>query len=128
MDSAAKKADRSMRVVDLELALSEKTRLHEEELQQLRQASNVERANLLVELHTACRYIFRMAVVAQQAGAVAPPFYGQMQIFVDANAINPQRLPLLQSAQVAPVVAVSVTVAAVPAAAEDNGGDVEDEP
>ena len=96
VDTAVKRADRSMRVVDLELALSEKTRLHQEELLQLRQASNVERVNLLVELQTACQYIFRMAVVAQQAGAAAPPFYGQTQIFVDANAINPQRLPLLQ--------------------------------
>ena len=33
MDSVAKKAHRSVRVADLELALSEKTRLHEEELQ-----------------------------------------------------------------------------------------------
>ena len=48
MDTAATKANRSVRVADLELALSEKTRLHEEELQQLRRASNVERANLLV--------------------------------------------------------------------------------
>ena len=55
MDSAAKKAHRSVRMADLELALSEKTRLHEEELQQLRRASNVERANLLVELRTACQ-------------------------------------------------------------------------
>ena len=33
VDGAVKRADRSMRVADLELALSEKTRLHEVELQ-----------------------------------------------------------------------------------------------
>ena len=70
-----------------------------------------------------------MVAVAQQAGAAAPPFYGQMQIFVDANAINPQRLPLLRPAQAAPAVpAPAAAAAAVPAAADDDGGDVEDEP
>ena len=67
-----------------------------------------------------------MAAVARQAGAATPPFYGQMQIFLDTNAVNPQRLPILRPAQAAP--AVPAPAAAVPAAAEDDGGDVEDEP
>ena len=69
-----------------------------------------------------------MVAVAQQAGAAAPPFYGQLQIFVDANAVNPQRLPLLQPIQVAPAVAVPAAVAVPVATADDDGGDVEDEP
>ena len=92
----------------------------------MRRASNVERANLLVELRTACQYVYQMAAVARRAGAAAPPFYGQMQIFLDTNAVNPQPLPILRPAQAAP--AVPAPAAAVPAAAEDDGGDVEDEP
>ena len=89
----------------------------------------MERANLLVELRTACQYIYQMAAVARQAGAAAPPFYGRMQIFLDTNAVNPQRLPILRPAQVAPAVpAPAAAAAAVPAVADEDGGDVEDEP
>ena len=126
MDSAAERANRSVRVADLERALSDQTRQHEEELQQLRRASNVEQANLLVELRTACRYVYQMAAVAQQAGAATPPFYGRMQIFLDTNAVNPQPLPILRPVQAAP--AVPAPAAALPAAADDDGGGVEDEP
>ena len=119
---AVTRADRTVRVTELEMALAEKTRLHREELQQERRACNQEKANLLIELRTACQYIFRLAAVAQQAGAAAPPFYRQLQHFVDANAINPQRLLLLQPAPVVPAAAPA------PAVTDDDGGNVEDEP